>query len=352
MRSEIMVVLVLLLPACNNREAVQCVGDANCDLAGGGTCVVAPSGHHWCAYPDPDCSSGSRYSNLDGDGLAGQCVTGSSQDAGVDAPATHDAAPDAMLTWSAPELLAGVNSTADERYPAPSADDLELYFARLSSNPPYGDIYIARRTSTDQQFGTPTAVSEVNGSNTNEIFAVPSHTDLELFVSEAGIVMAYTRSNKASQWGAPVSTGINALNISLSPDDLTMNIIARCPADVDSGTGPCFFYSTRPSIGGVWSAPTYLGWDGTTQWYSGDVSADGLHALVSGSFSGSGIPIGIETRTATTAAWSHTDVLSPLDLEATNENARWNPTGTEIYLDAEPAGMQSTLHDIYISVLQ
>ncbi len=48
----------------------------------------------WCAYPDPDCPSGFRYSAQDvGDGLSGQCVP-QELDAGVDGP-THDALTDA-----------------------------------------------------------------------------------------------------------------------------------------------------------------------------------------------------------------------------------------------------------------
>jgi hypothetical protein len=190
-----------------------------------------------------------------------------------------------------------------------------LNFARFLPNPPYGDIYVARRASTTQAFGAPTAVAEVNGSTSSEIFAVPSHSGLELFVSIAGDITRYSRATPASQWGGGTSTGIIATWISLSSDDLTMFILARCAADVHQGTGPCFFHSTRTSVGAQWSTPTYVPWDGDTQWNCADVSSDGLHLLVSGIFSASGIPVAEEERATVTEGWSSTTVISPLDLE-------------------------------------
>lgn len=71
---------------CPNRANVQCETDPNCDLTSGGICAAASNGNHWCAYPDPSCPGGYRYSGQDvGDGLAGVCVA-QMPDAGIDAP--------------------------------------------------------------------------------------------------------------------------------------------------------------------------------------------------------------------------------------------------------------------------
>lgn len=67
---------------CGGRNAVQCELDSHCDLRGGGRCV-AGGGGMWCAYPDPECPEGFRYSEQSE--LAGVCVQGLT-DAGVDAP--------------------------------------------------------------------------------------------------------------------------------------------------------------------------------------------------------------------------------------------------------------------------
>lgn len=74
--------------ACSGpSNAVQCEMNANCDLTSGGMCIEAPGGNQWCAYPDPACPAGYRYSDQSvGDGLAGECVADTGVDAGVDAP--------------------------------------------------------------------------------------------------------------------------------------------------------------------------------------------------------------------------------------------------------------------------
>lgn len=70
---------------CDNRLAVQCLQNPNCDLTTGGLCAVAPTGNHWCAYPDPACPGGYRFADQDvGDGVSGMCIA--QTDAGVDAP--------------------------------------------------------------------------------------------------------------------------------------------------------------------------------------------------------------------------------------------------------------------------
>lgn len=67
--------VVLSISACPNRLNVQCIEDSNCDLSFGGVCTTSETGNHWCAYPDPNCVSGYRYSTLDvGDGVSGICV--------------------------------------------------------------------------------------------------------------------------------------------------------------------------------------------------------------------------------------------------------------------------------------
>lgn len=78
MRRVLRILLVVALAgmsACSNRANVQCQTDPNCDQTTGGVCAVAGTGDHWCAYPDPACPSGYRFSSVDvGDGVAGACV--------------------------------------------------------------------------------------------------------------------------------------------------------------------------------------------------------------------------------------------------------------------------------------
>ena len=57
-------------------QDVQCVEDANCNRFSGGFCHTnIETGNRWCKYPDSECSSGYRYSDLDvGDGVSATCV--------------------------------------------------------------------------------------------------------------------------------------------------------------------------------------------------------------------------------------------------------------------------------------
>lgn len=112
MRSTLLAVVILGAVGCGGRNAVQCEQDANCDLSGGGMCIASSTGGMWCAYPDPTCPDGYRYSDQSvGDGLAGECVPDDGID--VDAGVTADARPDAdpsgpiVTTYQDAELVIG-----------------------------------------------------------------------------------------------------------------------------------------------------------------------------------------------------------------------------------------------------
>ncbi len=113
MNSAKFLVLAAILPfvtACPGHNNVQCRDNTSCDLTFGGSCLVAATGNRWCAYPDPACPSGSRYSDQDvGDGLGGECVPlGGGDDAGVDAP--PDALPDSgVISGQYADLVIGQN---------------------------------------------------------------------------------------------------------------------------------------------------------------------------------------------------------------------------------------------------
>ncbi|MEJ7602005.1 MAG: SBBP repeat-containing protein [Kofleriaceae bacterium] len=75
MRLILSACLSLLLAACPGRENVPCIENTDCDLSTGGVCSMAATGNKWCAYPDPECESGYRYSDQDvGDGVGGVCT--------------------------------------------------------------------------------------------------------------------------------------------------------------------------------------------------------------------------------------------------------------------------------------
>lgn len=340
---------IVLLAGCPARKNVPCNEDGNCDLAAGGACLAGPAANSWCAYPDPSCPSGYRYSDFDvGDGVGSQCVgdTPTHPDAGSDV----DAAPGA---WGTPAPLSNVNSTGEDLRPAISANGLELYLVRGSVNPPYGEIFVATRTATSQSFGSPTAVIPVNGANENEIAAVPANNGLELFISRAGEVMVSTRPTPSAAWGMPTTTGLSVLHFSLTADDLSMYLIKRCPVGQHNGDGPCLFRSDRSAVGAPWSQPVFIGWPGgSLQWNNAHISGDGLHLLLSSPYSGSAIRAAQSHRSNTSEPWGPLEIIDALSLESTNAELRWNATRDEIYLTARPVSPPVGGTDIFISVLQ
>lgn len=68
---------IALVAGCTGDQSVPCTMDSDCNLSGGGVCTLASTGNQWCAYPDPECPAGFRYSEQSvGDDLSGVCVDG------------------------------------------------------------------------------------------------------------------------------------------------------------------------------------------------------------------------------------------------------------------------------------
>jgi Tol biopolymer transport system component len=70
---------------------IECQGDSDCGLQAGGKCLTNDAtGHQFCAYPDPSCPDGYRWSTSDVESsISGVCVAQGVADAGV-ADATVD----------------------------------------------------------------------------------------------------------------------------------------------------------------------------------------------------------------------------------------------------------------------
>lgn len=113
MRFAVLIVALFAGAACGGRKNIQCEQDSNCDLSGGGTCIAGGTGM-WCAYPDPACPSGYRYSDLDVEGsVSGQCVPDNMPDAGVDAAPPMDAPSAVPYSCVALPHLCGANGDDD-----------------------------------------------------------------------------------------------------------------------------------------------------------------------------------------------------------------------------------------------
>lgn len=305
-------VVALLAPACGgpNKDGIECVQDSNCSLTEGGQCIQAPSGRHWCAYPDPTCPSGMRYMDFDvGDGLAGMCVAEDSPDAaiadgGADASPTIDALPDAPWPdaapgqWGTPEYVLNINtSNTWELQPSASADHLELYFARTLPGVENFDIYVTTRNSTTELWSLASKVDALADTGASESSPEVSPDKLELYVVIDNMIHRSTRSSTISAWTTPSLVFIGSgRSPALTGDGLTMYYI---------GSGYSVKKRVRTATTASWGVQQDVAIPGDPSYNSVSVSADELHLLLSSVVS-SGIPEVVElSRDATSDPWGN-----------------------------------------------
>lgn len=149
-------------------------------------------------------------------------------------------------------LVAALDAQVDRDDPSFTPDALELYFNSTF------DILRSVRGSTDEPWGAPAPVNEINDAGAEESDPVIAPNGLELFFRSdrdgSRDIFVSTRASRSGSWGAP--TSVSALNTSgeeapcgLSADGLTL-LLARAND---------FFVATRPDgTGQSWSNPVAL----------------------------------------------------------------------------------------------
>jgi len=124
---------------------------------------------------------------------------------GPDGASAGDASAGCTLgPWSAPRHLAGVNTSADEGGPALSADKLTLYFE--SSRAGGLDLYRATRDSTQADFGSVTALAQLNTSFDDNDPTLSADELTMYFASDrlgSGRLYRATRASTAQEFTAP-----------------------------------------------------------------------------------------------------------------------------------------------------
>jgi hypothetical protein len=161
--------------------------------------------------------------------------------------------------WGEPVNLGDtINSEYDEIFPCISADGLELYFNEWEVFRPdgygEGDIYVAKRATTDDPWGEPANLGEV--VNSTEYDSCP-------YLSPDGLLLFFhgwrpggpgpedmwvsSRSNTSEAWGTPIPL----------PTPINSRQIDGC-AGISSDGSTFYFASMRSGgsgIGDIWQAP-------------------------------------------------------------------------------------------------
>jgi hypothetical protein len=94
-RSAAFLLISALTVGCSSKSTIDCATNADCLQGGiGGMCRPSPaSAQRWCSFPDPGCpGTGERWGVASGDGLAGECVAGITDDGGAPDGGPPDAA--------------------------------------------------------------------------------------------------------------------------------------------------------------------------------------------------------------------------------------------------------------------
>ncbi len=215
----------------------------------------------------------------------------------------------ALGPWGTPTVVPGASSTTlNEDDPTLSSDGLELYFAEQPAGMPK-DLYVLERASRSVAFAGPaTPLTGFNTTAGSEESPRLSYDDLAIYFGRDGDIYKATRASTAAAWGAPsMVTGVSTAGyekwLAVCGDN-THIMVSRDPGfgtatsnpDLYEGTfadgagtkstvlnsanaeistfiskdcltvmfastrsGQVQLYtSTRPTIGGTWSAPVLL----------------------------------------------------------------------------------------------
>jgi len=150
-------------------------------------------------------------------------------------------------SFGPPVRLTSVDTAADERTPAPTADGLTLYFFRND------DIYVTTRSSRDADFGAASPVSAVNTTNSeNDVYV----TDNGIYFNRttpSGYVILRSRRLPSGDLATPEI--VAELSSSASPAQTSISV--GHPV-LSMGERVIFYYSNRSDGGNIGKADIWM----------------------------------------------------------------------------------------------
>src|SRR5688500_5111686 len=146
--------------------------------------------------------------------------------------------PNLTSPFGAPALLAVVNTTSQDEWPAVTADGLFMYLDRYGAGTTGWDIYVAQRANTSVDFSTPTLVTSANATgavtDANQ-FVMANHSALYFSSSRisGGMYDIYrAQRNVGGTYDtlvAVITSSASEQTASVTADELTMLYSADGP---------------------------------------------------------------------------------------------------------------------------
>jgi hypothetical protein len=183
-------------------------------------------------------------------------------DAAIDAPPAPRCDP--TKPFGAPQVLANVNSSADDGYPFITADELQLWF---SSNRPGSqgmDIYMASRSSKTADFGQASLLAGVNtaGSDTRPVLTADGLTIYIQYLGSGATYYKVTSSTRSSTTTAfPTPTEVTSITMNGFHDDAEWVLPDHSAIYFNSNRSGTFKFYRAARVNGAFQQPALV--DGT-----------------------------------------------------------------------------------------
>jgi hypothetical protein len=282
-----------------------------------------------------------------------------------------------LYHFDAPVLVAELASTSRTDNPTLTSDLLEIYFTtdRVSGN---GDVWYATRATPDAPFGTPAAVTAVNG-DTFETSSAISGDGLTLWfgsdrVGGAGGIDIWVsqRASRTSAWSTPV----DVLSLNSPADDIPRPpgqhaLVMPMSSELATPNRYQTYLAARPNTGAPFAAPVpipnldytdsstvdgFLTDDGLTMFFSsapvtppadaatpvdaGKVDAGRtVDAGKGGDAGAASSDLFVAFRRSTSEDFVETETLTDLNTPADERDPWLSPDGTTLYFTSDRGGV-------------
>lgn len=252
-----------------------------------------------------------------------------SDDAGADG-----AAP--LGPWSAPQMIPGGDSGADEDDVTLSSNELELYFKRNDGG--NINLYMMTRATTTSAWGPPTALGNLNTAN-NEESPRLSPDDSTMYFGRAGDIFASTRTAVGGAW--PAASPVTVLNTGANEKWAAVCSNGYVILSRANGSNGQDLYEGTITTG----ANTLLTQLNTADNEQGTfLTDDCLGLYFQSDRTGDQFDMFMSKRTATTAAWSNPTKLADFNTAGADEEDAWISTDQRLFMFASNAAGNKNLY--------